>query len=139
MSFSIIGLDNNEAVEYLESGSDICFGRSYAKSVFDCINCRAPVIKDGKIYLMKEICATKCAGRKDVSGLRKLTSREVMELVEKGVSLAMIFRMILADCPPEQQSAEARQVLVDRAAHLKTIGLDLGKIPRTTDLLEASK
>lgn len=137
MTFTIIGLEGDAAVEYLESGADLCFGKHFAKSADACINCRAPAISGGKLVLMKDLCAAALEGRQKVDGIVRLSSRDVMERVERGVPLVAIFREILGQCSPALRAAEARQLLVDRAFHLKSIGFDLGPIPRTKDLVES--
>lgn len=133
-SFTLVGLDD-AAVDYLEGGTDLCFGKYYAKTVFECINCRAPAILEGRIVLLKEICAMKTAGTSSPLKLKKLNSQQVMERLEKGESLSSIFKEILGSAPPGQAAAAARQLLVDRLSYLKTVGFAAPEVPRTKELL----
>lgn len=138
-TFSVVGLPDPAVVEFLESGTDLCFGKYFAKSTHECIICRAPVVMDKKLYLMKEVCAMKCTGNGSVAKLNRLTAREIMERLERGATLASIFREILGSASPDLMASAARQLLVDRMVYLKTVGFDPGPIPRTKDLLGETK
>jgi hypothetical protein len=134
-AFVVIG-DTTGITEYLSGGQDICFGKLFAKTAPECINCRAPVLIEGKIALCKDACAMHTLGASTVS-LNKLSSQAVLERLEKGLGLPVIFREILGNAPPGVAAAAARQLLVDRLLYLKTIGFDHFPVPKTKDLLNA--
>ena len=140
IEFSIIGLPGNEAVQFLQAGQDVCFGKSFAKSVKECIECRAPVIQNGKLMLMRDVCAMVCLGEDKKIEIKKLTSKEVLDRLERGVSLVVIFREILGDAPVAHAGGQARQLLVDRLLYLRSLspaGLP-ESVPKLKDLVEAS-
>lgn len=134
--FTLIGIpveDQTAAIEYLETG-DICFGKHFAKTAQACIACRSPVLVNGKVLVFRDLCVMKCVGSTNIT-LNKLTSKQVMERLERGESLASIFAEILGDVHPGVAASQARQVLVDRLVYLKTVGIDPGPVPLTKDLL----
>jgi hypothetical protein len=136
-SFTIIGLPGNEAADFLARGDDVCFGKHFAKTASECIQCRAPVIKDGKLLLMKDLCAMTVLGEKKLE-IVKLTSKEVLERLERGVDLRTIFREILGSAPVTHAGATARQLLVDRLMYLRSLhpaGLP-ETVPKLKDLVE---
>lgn len=136
MKFDVIAAPG--ATEYLESGDDPCFGKGFAKTAAACIECRAPVLIDGKVRLMRELCAAKCKGVESPMDLHHLTSRDVAQRLERGEPIAAIFRSILGDVPPDIGATSARQVLVDRLLYLKTTGFPVPVVPRAKDLLDGS-
>lgn len=129
MNFEVIAAPG--AAEYLEGGSDPCFGKSFAKSAPECINCRAPVLIQGKVRLVRDICAARMRGAKSPMELHRLTSTEVQQRLERGDSIAAIFNEILGDTPFELGGAIARQLLVDRLLYLKG---NYPQVPRAKEL-----
>lgn len=134
MIFEVIGAPG--AAEYLEQGADPCFGKVFAKSAQACIDCRCPVLMGGKIRLMREVCAAKSRGAESPMDLQRLTSQDVLQRLERGEPLPMIFAAILADAPPELAAASARQLLMDRLVYLKSTGLPVPEVPRAKELLK---
>lgn len=47
-----------------ESGLPPCFGKRFAKTVHECNECLAPVIHNGKIQLVREVCEAVTRERK---------------------------------------------------------------------------
>ncbi len=133
--FTVIGVPP-EAAEYLSSGQDLCFGRHFAKTNTECISCRAPVILQGKVVLMRDVCAMKCSGKSTPAKLNRLTSTQVMERIERGTSVKEMFKEILGESDPAVVASAARQMLIDRLTYLKTIGVETPEVPKTKDLLK---
>ena len=134
MIFDVIAAPG--AAEFLESGVDPCFGKAFARSTAICIECRAPVVIEGKIRLMREVCSAKQRGADQLADLHRLTSREVLQRLERGDSITAIFKEILGDLPPEMGGAAARQLLVDRLVYLKTVGVATNPVPSYKAILK---
>lgn len=133
--FVVIGAPPG-AADYLTGGQDICFGRFFAKTNPECISCRAPVIHQGKVVLMRDVCAMKCSGKATPAKLNRLNSTQVMERLERGVAVKDIFKEILGDSDPSVVAAAARQMLIDRFLYLKTLGVETPAVSKTKDLLK---
>lgn len=138
LPYTLIGIDP-AAVEYLESGGDVCFGKMYSKTNPSCVECRAPVAINGRIALLKEVCAAKCAGVEEPYRLNSLSSNEVLKRLEQGQSYAQVFKEILGSNPPELAASAARQMLVDRLVYLKSVGFECQPVPRAKFLLGDGK
>lgn len=136
MKFEVIGAP--AAAEYLQSGDDVCFGKNYAKSTDACVACRAPVLIDGKIRVMREVCAPLSRGMTGPVDLQRLTSAEVLQMLEQGATPEAIFRKILGQVDPQLGAAAARQLLVDRFFYLSSIKIPTPSVPKTKDLLKES-
>ena len=135
----VVGVaDSDAVVAYLKDG-DVCFGKSFAKSAPECISCRAPVVFQGRLHLMKEICAAKVLGSAGVEHINKIPARVVLERFESGASVFDVFREIVGDSTVEHTGALARQVLVDRLAYLTSIGFKAPEVPRTKVLIDETK
>lgn len=138
MKFSVIGVP--DAAEYFEQGGDPCFGKYYAKTAPECVMCVAPVVIDGKVRLMRDVCAARSKGAENTVDLERLTSRDVAQRIERGEPLHTIFAAILGDAPPEIAASAARQILVDRLLYLKSTGARIPEeVPRVKELLGALK
>lgn len=105
--------------EALIQSPEDCFGERFARTVTECKDCRAPVILDGKIFLLREICASQSQGGKDPVRLNRLTSVDVLDRLEAGASACDIFLEILNGAPMELGGSEARQILRRRFQYLE--------------------
>lgn len=134
MTFIVIGAPG--AAEYFETGEDPCFGKAFARSTPQCIECRAPVLVDGRILLMRELCVMRMRGAQTPMQLHHLTSRDVLQRLERGESLPAIFAEILGDAAPDLMASTARQLLVDRVLYLRSTGMTIGDVPRVKEMLK---
>jgi hypothetical protein len=133
--FLLVGIAP-EATDYLNSGQDICFGKSYAKTDPKCISCRAPAVAGKKVLLLKELCAMECHKTSNIK-LNRITSREVLDMLQGGKTVGEIFKVVLGDAEPRLVAAEARILIIERFAYLKTtLGIEVPDVPRTKQLLE---
>lgn len=131
--FEVLGAPG--AAEFLNTAVDPCFGKQFAKSAKTCIECRAPVLIEGKIKLMREVCAARSRGADTPFELQKLSTRDVVQRLERGDTLQMIFREIIGGAPEEVAGPAARQLLVDRLLYLKSTGTSVPDVPKTKELL----
>ncbi len=136
--FTVIGLDS-AAVDYLESGEDVCFGKWFAKTTTECRSCRAPVIRDGRVILMRDMCQIRTQGLSGPVQLVRLTSKQVLERLERGDPFCRIFGEIMGGAPPHAAATAARQVMLDRFIYLRSVGMEIGKVPRTKELVRELK
>jgi len=105
-----------------------CFGKHYAKTAPECKKCLCPVVHEGHVWLLNEVCANLC-GTAAPSNLKRLSSQEVQErLTHKTVE--EIFKEILNESNPEINGSAARQLLYDRLWHLRThLGVPTPPVP----------
>jgi hypothetical protein len=129
-----IGVKDNVKTLKVLATKDPCFGKEFAKSASECKACVAPVAYQGKVHLLKEICAMLCNGAQSPVSLRRLTSSDVRERIEKGASMQEIFEEILADNDPAIAATEARALLYQRVNYIKK-SLPVPNVPTTEELL----
>ena len=112
-----IGGDSALFRRYLEE-DDPCFGRSFAKSAIECQQCTRPVVFEGKVTLLSDVCRAFFTGG-SANVIRRLTTREVETRLKNGKSIKSIFIDILNGCDVRELGAAARQLLYDRLWYLK--------------------
>ena len=117
--------------------NDPCFGRRYAKSVRECQECLLPVVMEGRLHLLNEVCKARTEGLKKISPITRLTSQDILERLNAGVSAREIFEEILGDADPATAAVEARTLLKVRMMYLqRKTGLPMPALPPTKELLD---
>lgn len=133
----LIGGDSVVFNELLSDESN-CFGRRYAASSAVCQECLTPVIGQGTLLLLKEVCALECS-KATPGQLKRLTSRDVLERLHGGQSIGQIFYEILNGTNPKINGTVARTLLHDRLWYIKnTMGTPVPVLPPTKELLRVS-
>lgn len=121
--------------ESLPSEEDPCFGRLHSKASSECKICLAPVIYEGRLFLMNEICEARTHGAQDPSQLLKLTSRDILQRLEAGQSVQAIFEEILKDNDPHTMGTLARNLIAGRFQYIQNeLGVPVPKLPRAKAL-----
>lgn len=121
----------------LQSGVD-CFGALYSASAPECRVCTAPVVHEGRLCLLSEVCAMASAHRGNGNGsstFRRLSSEDVIGQLEAGRTLVDIFRDMTAGTNVDAVGAAARAYLNDRLRYIKTErGMPVPPLPRLKEL-----
>jgi hypothetical protein len=132
---TLVGSDKSlEFQEYLQS-DDPCFGEHYAKRAEECKNCTAPVIVNGRLVLLNELCEARTKGADDPLQLKRLTSQDVLDRLQSGASILDIFDEILADNDLDDAAVQARSILAARLRYLqKEYDLPVPSAPKTKEL-----
>lgn len=130
-----VGADRELFRQYLEE-HDPCFGFDFAKTADECKACTAPVVIDGELYLLREVCKDVSAGADTPTDLNRLTSQDVRRRRVQGKSVEDIFWEIVGDSDPRVAGVEARSILYSRFKYLHDeYGLPMPDIPRTDELI----
>jgi len=108
--------DDGRFARYLEA-DDPCFGRHFAKSATECQVCLCPVVLDGRLLLLREVCQARCAGT-NAGSIKRLTSQQILESLTKGATPTDLWLDILNGSDPGEFGAEARLLLADRLWYL---------------------
>lgn len=117
---------------------DPCFGEDFAKTADACKECTAPVVVDGEIYLMREVCRAICRGALKPTRLNRLTSRDVRDRLFEGATVEEIWAEILGDSDPEAAGAEARKLLYNRLYYIeRNYDYPTPDLPTTDELVQA--
>jgi len=125
-----------EFASYLEE-RDPCFGKHFAKSADACKDCLAPVIVDGTLTLLRDLCHARCEGAESPAMLKALTSQDVRNRLAAGKTVAEIFTEVLGDSDPSVAAAAARDLLYRRFYYLRTEkGFPVPDLPPTKELAE---
>lgn len=119
--------------QYLEK-DDPCFEKAFAKSAKECKECRAPVLMDGKIHLLRDVCEARTRGADSPTQLKRLTSQEVLDRLVGGAEPPELFREVLADSDPDIAGAAARALIKQRLNYLEQKGIPVPDLPRTKEL-----
>lgn len=141
--------------QYIER-DDPCFGRYFSRTAEECKRCTCPVIADGQVLLLREVCqAVKGAGLRpaapppppdpvpqvrSTSSARlsrpiRLTSREVAARLSEGKAPEEIFLEILNGCDFETYATISRQYLYESFWYIKTaFGAPVPSIPTKKEL-----
>lgn len=116
---SIVLLGGNSEVfrEYLKT-DDPCFGKSYAKTSDVCRSCICPVLFDGRVMLLHEVCAAWQAPGV-IAALKRLSSAEVLDRIKRGKTAKDIFTEILNGTDPVANGKAARDILSGRWWYLR--------------------
>jgi hypothetical protein len=130
-----LGVNNNEkAVKYLLE-EDPCFGRQYAKTAAECSRCRAPVLLNGKVSLLNEVCKSLTQEDTIPVQVKKLTSKQVIDKIQAGLSPTEIISEMVGDEPSYQQVKEARTLLAVRMSYIKNNkNLPVPEVPTLREL-----
>lgn len=116
---------------------DPCFGRHFAKTVEACKRCRAPVIMEGQVYLLLEVCRGVSEGQDRPHRLNRLTSQDVFQRLQEGATTQDIFEEILAQNDPDVAAVAARQILARRLRYLeRKHEVPVPDLPKTEQLKE---
>jgi hypothetical protein len=110
--------DNEKTLRYMLE-DDPCFGRKYAKTASECDRCRAPVLLDGKVSLLNEVCKSVTEDDTTPVQIKKLTSKQVLDKVRSGLSPVEIIEHMTGGDPSYREVVEARGLLASRMAYLK--------------------
>lgn len=122
---------------YLDE-QDPCFGKHFAKSAPECKRCTAPVIVEGALCFLRDLCEARTKGASSPAGLVALTSRDVMERLERGSSAEEIFREVLGDSDPQVAAVAARQLLYSRFYYIRTeLEVPVPELPPTEELIDS--
>lgn len=114
-----------------------CFGKDFAKTAKECRSCLAPVVVQGKLHLLREICQARSRGAATYAQLVILTTQDVIERLERGKGVEEIFAEVLGDADPDLQAAAARQLISLRLVYMKRdLGLPTPKLPPRKELLK---
>lgn len=139
----LIGGDTDAFNRFLET-DDPCFGRFYSASSGECKDCVAPVLENGQVFLLKEVCRTRTAvgkgGRAPTGTARinRLPSRDVMDRLSAGKSATDIFLEILGAADIDFLGREARQYLYDSFYYLReSHGVVTPDLPKLKELKTA--
>lgn len=106
---------------------DLCFGKGYAKTAQECGDCLCPVISDGKLYTLNEICATRTKSvqrqfRKAKAGagdFSKFAVRELVDMLGQGMSVVDIYFRMLGEANIDLVGGEARKHLWRQCYYLR--------------------
>lgn len=121
--------------QYLQE-TDPCFGKSFAKSSKECQACLLPVLMDGRILLLNDLCSQtrKAGGVLTGDRLLPLTSQEVRERLGQGASPEDLFASILGEADPKILGGEARRLLKTRLTYLRQQGTPVPDLPPLSEL-----
>ena len=98
---------------------DPCFGKSYDKDETACNKCRMPVLLNGELFIMKEVC--KSISKTGIAPLRvkRISSNKVLDRVQTGDTAEEIVVDIVQPDATYDEVAEARTVVATRLSYLK--------------------
>lgn len=129
----VIGVPNDKAQEILRSEED-CFGQHFAKTADECKRCIAPVLHDGRVKTVRDLCRAECEDSAP-DRIKRLTSDEVLDLVRRGREPVEIWAEILDGQPPPVAGVEARSLMAARLRYLsREKGLQVPEPPTTQEL-----
>lgn len=144
---------NTAAFRKLLSELDPCFGQNYAKTVLTCRECICPVIVNGKVELLNDVCReatrqnkekAKAGGTTTVSTskggapptLNKMSYADVSRALQAGKTWFDLFVEVLGDADPEEYATDAREFLYGAQYYIrKTWDLPVAKVPKRKELL----
>lgn len=129
-----IGVDQEKFTQYLQH-TDPCFGRHFSKSAKECKDCTTPVITDGKLCLLKEVCAAACAGSSKPATIKELAGPDVLARLQAGKTVMQLFVEIMDGGDPNVVGAQARAHLDKRLRYYRNKGMLIPNVPTTQELL----
>lgn len=132
----LVGADlpPGEFLQFLKE-RDVCFG-NYLQTARECDKCRAPVIVDDKLVLLKEACQAETTGAANTGALKKLSTQQVIDRIEQGKTIEEIFEEVLNGLDPEMMATVARNSLNLRLNYMKSIDIPAPKLPTAKELKE---
>lgn len=119
---------------YLDNPQGDCFGKRFAKSAAECQACLLPVIVEGRITFMRDLCEARTKGAASPTQLVRLTTRDVIRRLDQGQSPQTIFNEILGDSDPSTGAQAARALLASRLGRMRFLGLPTPKLPPLAEL-----
>ena len=132
----LVGGDSKAFNEYLKD--DPCLGKAFSATNDVCNQCTAPVITHGRLYLMRDICRARMQGEETPEDVLRLTSQDVLAMLQRGAPIEDIFATILNGAQAEEMAYVARQILQQRLNYLqRTYKIPIPSIPTTEELKES--
>lgn len=119
--------------KYLEE-VDPCFGKHFAKSAPECKECLAPVVVEGKLLFLRDLCEARTHGADTPDHLVRLTTNDVIVRLDHGKSLQEIYAEILGDSTSEVTAKAARSLLAARLSRMRFLELPTPALPPLKDL-----
>lgn len=132
-----IGGDSEKFNEYIYT-NDPCFGKYFAKSAAECKACITPVIVDGQLKLLRDVCQAVCA-QAPIGVIVRLSAQQVLQRLQAGKNVAAIWLEMVGTADAQTVGAEVRQILYDRLWWLKNQGHLVPTLPKTSELLECTR
>lgn len=124
----------DEFTRFLEE-QDPCFGKHFAKTAPECQRCLAPIIVQGRLSFVRDLCEAQCKGAESPQLLRDLTTQDIIQRLEQGKSVEEIFVEVLGDADPKLAADAARQLLYRRFYYMrKTLDLPTPELPPMKEL-----
>ena len=115
-----IGEDRVSPEDYTRilTGPQSCFEKRFAKTASECRECLAPVIVQGALFFLRDLCRARKKGFDTPTLLTVLTTEEVSERLSLGQSVDQIFLEVLGKADLELWGAEARAMLALRLSKI---------------------
>lgn len=121
MELTVIGIDNSTVQR--ESEAWACFGKCYSKRAPECRRCIAPVVADGQVFLMREVCEQATLGSRKAVRTNHLTTQEIMTRLQAGKSLMDVFVEMLQGGDIDVVGRETYRVLYGRIKYIEKKGV----------------
>lgn len=129
----LVGGDSEAFNRYLKD--DPCLGQHFSSTDSVCAECVAPVIVRGQLHLMKDVCRARLSGSDTPEDLVRLTSQDVLAMLQRGDSVEDIFACILNGARIEDHASMARKVLNARLRYLeRTYDVPVPNLPTVEEL-----
>lgn len=115
----VIGYPATETIRKKLEEESNCFGQLFSEEDDECKKCVAPVIVNGQLRLMNEVCESFCKKEKAPANYRKLSSSKIKTLLQKGATLPEIFKLMIGEDYSQEDAVEARKCLRYRLYYLE--------------------
>ncbi len=133
MQLVVIGADSEKVNRFL-STDDPCYGRHFSKSAPECKECTAPVVADGHLCLMRDMCAALSAGGDTPALIKELSGVEIQQRLAAGTTVPQMFVEVLNGGDASLVGAKARDLLCRRLRYLTSKGMPAPRVPTLKEL-----
>ena len=117
---TFIGIKDQNKIKTFLKTKDPCFGKAFKKQEKVCQQCRAPVLLNNDIYLLRDVCKTLTKDEQEPVKIKNITSNQVLTKIKSGIRPEDILKELVGTQPSFAEVKEARSLLSRRLSYLKT-------------------